>query len=120
MSLEPFIYLVLFFLVALFSVITQWLRRQIEATPAPEAERPGRATFPSERRIGPSKAFVPVPPGALPEGLKPSAVTTLGRMRRRQPARLGSLQEVRRGIILMTILDTCRGLERPLARGRTR
>ncbi len=120
MSLEPFIYLVLFLLVALFSVITQWLRRQIEATPAAEAERPGRATFPSERRIVPSKAVAPVPPGVLPEGIKPSAVTTLGRMRRRHPAPLGSLQEVRRGIILMTILDTCRGLERPLARERTR
>jgi hypothetical protein len=115
MTLESLFLLLL--LVAVFStVILPWLRRHLEARmpqesepEAPEATRranvpPPRPTLPPSRpREGPMRA--PLPAAAPPAGTRREA---------RWP--VTSLRDARRGIVLMTLLGPCRGLE-PYDRG---
>jgi hypothetical protein len=84
-------------------VLPTWMQRQQRDT---------------AREVGP-----PVPPVALrprpPQlarevarhGLRPPAVEPLVAVRQRVPMRLGSRRDIRRGVILMTILGPCRALE---------
>lgn len=115
--MEPLIYLALFLLLALASLLFRWLKAQIEEAPTDHLEA-GPWTPPPHRPAkvisarsptggeGPSRAGAPRP--ALSVGSPP--------LPRRHPARLaarGSRRDLRRGILWMTILGRCRGLEPP-------
>lgn len=113
MSFEPFIYLILLLILWLLSFVARWLKREIDGSADRETEAKVRGLFqespaprvyeevktPSrEKRI--SQVFPITPP--RPRGLRKTI--------RIQP---GNLQEMRRGIVLMTVLGPCRALEPP-------
>ena len=122
MNLETLFFLLLLAFVVLVNAIWPWLRRRLEAgmprereREAPEAARgakvapqrpapaPGRPLAPSRPREGPMRA--PLPAAAPPAGTRRKA---------RWP--VTSLRDARHGIVLMTLLGPCRGLE-PYDRG---
>jgi hypothetical protein len=72
--------------------------------PAPVARAESRTPARPERR-GPARRAAPPPP-APPLAVAP-----------RRPSPLGSIAEVRRGIVLMTILGPCRAAEDPESHG---
>ena len=74
----------------------------------------------ARREVGPKAPPVrpreptPLPSRVMaPHATPLPAVAPLVASRRRIPSRLGSSREVRRGIVLMTILSPCRALEPP-------
>jgi hypothetical protein len=124
-SLEQVIVLAIFLLVALFNFVRQVLaqRRQRgevpEEEPAEEAPPPPRAPTPPPRVIvvPPQPVAAPAPPRRpraepLREGPAPRPVP---RPRPRRPRRrlFASRGEARRGIVLLTVLGPCRGVEPP-------
>jgi hypothetical protein len=107
---EQILFLALFLLVVLVNLVARWLRGRGERRPRVEAERP-REIREGPRRVPPRPA-VPTPeisrapaPVAAPAPAPPAPV-------RRPPRfRLGGVADVRRGIMLMTVLGPCRALE---------
>jgi len=77
------------------------------------------------RAAGPQAPSVPIPspplrvsvpragagPGETPRGRATGTVVASGTTAGRAPSRLGSQWEVRRGIVVMTVLGPCRALE---------
>ena len=99
----------------LILVVSGWIRTRLEgkapATIEPEAPEapPPRVRIPS-----PPLASAPIEPREGPMGAPlPAAAPPPAAIRRRGRAPLGSLRDVRRGIVLMTILGPCRALEPP-------
>lgn len=95
----------------LLPFITDWLKsREPQAPPGQEPEAP--VMFPQSPQLSPVGVTPPLPHQrprslSLPTGGPPIAT------HRHAPSRLGSLLDVRRGIVLMTILGPCRALEPP-------
>jgi len=113
MSVEPFLYLLLFLFIALLSFVVRWLRGEIEKSAAMEGESKAFGLFqespaplmpaverhqPSERRIRKVSSLAPARP--------------VGKVRKMK-IHPRNLQEMRRGIVLMTLLGPCRALEPP-------
>jgi hypothetical protein len=104
MSGEQLLFIVLFVLIPLFNVLAKLLRKRRPAPPVPEE----RVTaLPPPRVLHPVPAPSPLPARVTRAG--PAEVQAVER-RRRVPYRLRST-DVRRGIVLMTILGPCRALE---------
>lgn len=95
-------------LIPLLNLVGRWLRGRMQgaapAPPAPEAaERPLRFP-PGARRLE------HVPPAERPRS---AALPPPSDRRPRRPAPLGGLPEIRRAVVMMTILGSCRALEEP-------
>lgn len=106
--MEPFIYLALFLLVAVASLVFRWLRAQIEVAPTDRLD-----TGPWAAPHRPAKVISATPPPATRDAAPPPHPSPL---RRRHPARLaarGGVRDLRRGMVWMTILGPCRGLAPP-------
>ena len=114
MSVEQLLFLVLFVLLPLLNMLRKALRNRRPAPPVPEARR-------EEPRpvLPPPMVLHPVPALARP----PARATTVERRpvqaaeQRRRTA--FSPSDIRRGIVIMTILGPCRALE-PEATTETR
>ena len=113
MSFEPFIYLILFLILWLLSFVARWLKREIEGSGDRETEAKVRGLFqesPAPRVYGEVK---------LPSREKrisqvfPITPTRPSRIRKTVRIQPRNLQEMRRGIVLMTVLGPCRALEPP-------
>ena len=114
MNLEPFFYLALFLLIILITFISQWLRSELEKEAAPEIESEKPSILGKDHRIWPTLTEEPLRFRKVQPG-KEFSLTHLTRQesQRKRLTRLGSLRDLRRGIVLMTILGPCRALERP-------
>lgn len=114
--MEPYIYLALFVLVAVGSLVFRWLKAQVEEAPTDHLE-PG-PWMPPHRPAKVTSAKPPAAAGDLPCPDSARRVPSAGPppLAGRRPARLaagGSVPDLRRGIVWMTILGPCRGLEPP-------
>jgi hypothetical protein len=90
--------------------LPEWLRRrQLEVPQDVEPpERPVVVYVPRPQMPRPQ-----TPPAVVPRRTPSPTVLPLVATRQRPPVQLGSRQEVRRGLVLMTILGPCRALEPP-------
>ena len=113
MSLEPFIYLFLLLMLWLFSFVARWLKREIEGSADREAEAKVRGLF--QERPTPGLYEEERPPLREKRIHQVFPVTPIRSSRIRKKVRIepGNLQEMRRGIVLMTVLGPCRALEPP-------
>jgi hypothetical protein len=96
----------------LLPFLTDWLKRREHQAP-PEVEPEASPVLRPERTL--PRPRVARPP-VLREGPRGMPLPTVGSpvaTHRRARSRLGSLRDVRRGIVLMTILGPCRTLEPP-------
>jgi hypothetical protein len=113
--MEQIFLLGLFLLVGLINVIVRWLRQRREAPrpdPDPEPTRAAKAReWPGVARV---RAPVPPPDPVVPAPRRmPTAAPGLHVWRRRRVhPRLGSHADLRRAIVVMTLLGPCRALER--------
>lgn len=106
MTRLPLLLLALFLVVWLLSLFLHYLRKRGPS----EARRAGAPQAPPVRPHQPT----PRPPRVMAPRAPPvSAVTPRDALHPRTPSRLGSPREVRRGMVLMTILGPCRALEPP-------
>jgi hypothetical protein len=93
------------FLWLLMVVLSAWRqRRQSEAL---------RNAAPTVPPVLPRAPPMQPPRGVVPRGTSVPAMGWRGAPRQRVSVRPGSRREVRRGMILMTILGPCRALARP-------
>lgn len=113
MSMEPFLYLLLFLFIAFLSFVMRWLRGEIEKRGSLEEtpkryglfqESPAPFVYAEEKLGGREEEISGAP-------LIPSSRS--GRRLKRVTIRPTNLQEMRRGIVLMTVLGPCRALEPP-------
>ncbi len=114
--MEPYIYLALFLLVAVGSLVFRWFKAQVEKAPTDHLE-PG-PWMPPHRPAKVTSAKPPAAAGDLPLTGPPRRAPSAGPspLRGQPPARLaagGSVPDLRRGMVWMTILGPCRGLEPP-------
>ena len=112
MTRAQLLILVMAALVMLINLITRVLRRRrAREAPrriAPETPQvPPRGPRPPPLVVEPRRAREGPHGAPLPRAVPPSAA------RRRERSPVGCLREVRRGIVLMTILGPCRALEPP-------
>ncbi len=114
MSMEPFIYLFLFFLVFLASRFAQWLKREINEATSLETEQSLREVLPNEPPVPIPKIVSPILEDRVPESIPTQSPITRSTSWLGKPEQLRNREEVRRGIILMTILGPCRGMEKSL------
>jgi hypothetical protein len=108
MSVEQLLFLVLFVLIPLVNLLARWLRKRVPEPPIPAPER--REPIPILPRptvLSPVPALAPQHPRATSAERLPDQPLARPAQRR---TRL-SPREVRRGIVLMTILGPCRALE---------
>lgn len=110
---EQLLIFALFLLVLLFrSFFADLLKKRQRAAPR-EVEPEVPAVPPRVRTLPPPPVARPPVPREGPRGMPLPTVGPPVATHRRAPSRLGSLREVRRGIVLMTILGPCRALELP-------
>lgn len=105
--MEPFLYLTLFLLVAAASLLFRWLKTQVDEPPPAQRETAPWTMPDRPAKVRPARTPVAARQAGSPGRLPPP---------RRHPARLaarGSLGDLRRGVLWMTILGRCRGLEPP-------
>lgn len=110
MRLEALLFLALFVLIALLIAAARWILREIEQSERKRDQE--AASYPGEPISGPET----VPDTSLPEERQPerrsSRMTRLRTAARRNVLTHPSTpKELRRGMVLMTILGPCRGLE---------
>jgi hypothetical protein len=86
-------------------VLPEWFRRRQLEVPQ-DVERQGPPVVLQVPRPQ-------TPPAVAPRRTPSPAVPPLVATRQRAPVPLGSRQDVRRGMVLMTILGPCRALEPP-------
>ena len=113
MSLEPFIYLFLLMLFAFVSFVARWLKRELDGSAdreteskvyglfqeSPEPFENAADTLPVlERKNSPGPSMAPARQKRMPKNV------TIDPQ---------NLQEMRRGMVLMTVLGPCRALEPP-------
>jgi hypothetical protein len=124
MSVEQLIFIAVFVLVALFNLIRQARRQR-----RPEGETADGPPPVEEERAPPPRRVVIAPPVPRPAGApqvrftgreyRPAAVArpAPARAARRGPGRrlFSHRGDARRGIVLITVLGPCRGLESPSA-----
>lgn len=105
MRTESVLFLAVFVLIALLIAAARWILREIER---------------SERQRAQEADLVPGEPAARPEAVPGEQPAGGERQPERKPARVtrrrvlahpSTPEEFRRGIVLMTILGPCRGLE---------
>ena len=113
MTGEDLLAILLTVFTVLILVVSGWIRTRLEgkapATIEPEApEAPPRVRIPS-----PPLASAPIEPREGPMGAPLPAAAPPATIRRQTRAPVGNLRDVRRGIVLMTILGPCRALEPP-------
>ena len=113
MTGEDLLAILLTVFTVLILVVSGWLRTRLEgkapATIEPEApEAPPGVRIPS-----PPLASAPIEPRVGPMGAPLPAAAPPAAIRRQARAPVGNLRDVRRGIVLMTILGPCRALEPP-------
>lgn len=108
MTIEQFVVLALLVLVPLLNALIRFLRKRVPVPPPADAKakEPVLALPPSARE-GPAPPEPPRPSVRAPTA-QPAAVR---RVSRRSSARRLRPADVRRGIVLMTILRPCRALE---------
>jgi hypothetical protein len=110
---EQLLLFVLLLFVLLFrSFFADLLRKRQRAAP--------REVEPEVSAVPPRVRTLPLPPAARPPvprvGPRSTSLPAVGppiAIRQRMRSRLGGLRDVRRGIVLMTILGPCRALELP-------
>lgn len=118
MNLEPFIYLALFLLFMLFTVLARWLKGEIEERieaqpPEPTEYEVPRVLPESKTRYSANSKTRTQPREDIKDhGREPGSQEPLPK-RRGRTIHLGRLRETRRGIMWMTILGPCRALEPP-------
>lgn len=115
MSVEPFIYLLLFLFFGLMTFVFRWLKGEME-----------KSDFEGESKV--LGLFRESPPPAVPRAkrhearerrkrevssLAPPRPVRTGRKVRKMKVHTGNLQEMQRGIVLMAVLGPCRALEPP-------
>jgi hypothetical protein len=111
MSIEQILLFFLFILLPLLNLLFQRIKRRAESE-APAKE-------PVTRVPRPPRAAPPRPPASRAAGdsgrrLEPPALALPARGRRfDKRSLLGTPRDLRRGIILMTLLGPCRALEQP-------
>ena len=99
------------------ATLAQLLYRRVMQGPRDEVAGPERAAA-RDRIPGPSAEPAPIPrrpPGPRTDRARGPRPTLAAPVEPRPilRARLGTLQDVRRGIVLMTVLGPCRALEPP-------
>ena len=100
-------------LAPLFSVLVRAVKRRLEGK-APRELGPEAPGVPAPARTPPALATrAGAGPRDTPRRRATETVVTSATASGRASSRLGSHQEVRRGIVLMTILGPCRALEPP-------
>ncbi len=105
MSVEQLLFLVLFVLIPLFNILRRVLTKRPPPVPAPVRVEPMPA-------LPPRRELLPVPALAHPPARETTAErrpAPVAEPRRRKPYLHSS--DVRRGIVIMTILGPCRALE---------
>jgi hypothetical protein len=119
--MEQILLLAAFLLLGLINAIVRWLQRR-PGTPGPEPEAP--RSEPETRlpvpRTRPAPAAAPVharvpprePAVSAPRRMPSAAPDVHARRRRRVHPRLGRRADLRRAIVVMTVLGPCRALER--------
>jgi hypothetical protein len=118
---EQLLVLALLAVVWLASALVNWLRaraRRAQPVETAETERPAEVRppppLPPRAVVSPPRAPAPAPPASPARMPRPArAVRPRGRFR------VGGAEDVRRGIVLMTVLGPCRALEHD-DRGRER
>jgi len=109
---EQLLFFALFVVVALANLIARWLKARMQRRQAAETEQP-RPVREIPRRL-PPRVVITAPEAWRPPTTAPTAITTppLARPVRRPPRlRLGGPPDLRRAIMLMTVLGPCRGRE---------
>ncbi len=96
----------------LLPFITDWLKRREHPAP-PEVEPEASSVLRPERTLPQSLVAKPPVAHSDPRDMSVPEVGPPVATHRRARSRLGSLRDVRRGIVLMTILGPCRTLEPP-------
>lgn len=119
MAPEQLLLFGLFLLVALANLVARWLRTRAERRPRVPTDEPEEIVEAS-RRVPPRVVIRTPQPSrqpalvsaAVPAPARP-APAPAARVRRPPRFRLGGVPDVRRGIVLMTVLGPCRALEPP-------
>jgi hypothetical protein len=93
------------FMWLLNGALPEWLRRRQNEVPQ-DVARQGLPVVLHVPRLQ-------TPPTVAPRSVPSPAVPSLVAIRQREPVWLGSRRDIRRGMILMTILGPCRALEPP-------
>jgi len=109
---EQLLFFALFVVIALANLIARALKARLARRQAAETEQP-RPVREIPRRLPPR--VVITAPEWRPPTTAPTAITTppVARPVRRRPRlRLGGPPDLRRAIVLMTVLGPCRALER--------
>jgi hypothetical protein len=114
---EQLVFLALFLLFALLNLIVRLFRERAAKPPdtappplrrPPPPRPPEPLARPAPARVAQPPAPAPVVPGpAAPALAAPAAAPA----RRRPRARLGGPRDLRRAVVLMTVLGPCRALE---------
>jgi hypothetical protein len=100
-------------LAPLFSLLMRAVQRRLDDQ-VPRAPGPEAPSLPAPVRTLPAPATGAVAgPCDTPRGRATGMVVTSAAPGGRAPSRLGSHREVRRGIVLITVLGPCRALEPP-------
>ena len=113
MSLEPFIYLFLFLIFALLSFVARWLKRELDGSADRETESKVYGLFqerPEPLVFSQEKLPVREERGTKEPLMAPAPARLKSKRVKIHPR---NLQEMRRGIVLMTVLGPCRALDPP-------
>jgi hypothetical protein len=114
MTVEDLLVVLFTVFTVLILVVSGWIRTRLEgkapATIEPEAPE---APPPHVRIPSPPLASAPIEPRVGPMGAPLPAAAPPAAIRRQARAPVGNLRDVRRGIVLMTILGPCHALEPP-------
>lgn len=115
--MEQLLFLALFVAIGLFNVIGRWLKRKMEEQARQNAppEPPVGRVPPIEVPERPARRLrMPAPPpeeGVMPAVRVPARRAAV-RGAARIPSRLGGQADLRRAIVLMSVLGPCRALDR--------
>lgn len=112
MTPEQLLFVALFAVVALANLIARWLKARRERRPPAETEEIDQVRA-MPRRL-PPRVVITAPEARRPPTPAPTDTTTppVARPARRLPRlRLGGPSDLRRAIVLMTVLGPCRGRE---------
>jgi len=112
-GLEQILFLVVFIALPLLSLLFQRVKRHFEAKPAEGESRPGIA---QGAQAIPQQLRKPrMSRDRLHEIQAPTVSTSLSRRNLATKLTLGSRQEIRRGIVLMAVLGSCRAFDPPVS-----
>lgn len=115
MSIELILYLILFVILAVINVVGRWLRSNVEQEEGPAGELEESGILEQEGQEAWSIVGEEVTETSLERPTKISLADLSPQKRtmyRRWNRPVGNLKEARRGMVLMTILGPCKGLDR--------